>query len=159
MVGFVLIVVIVVIGLLVFLLFGFRQPDVEESDIANNILSSILRTSSSCAIKSEPNFDDMRDLFKSCYNQRRCGNSQELACDVLEDTLEEMLDEIMILEPILTAYQFNFDHENPEGVESQFKLIKGECNGTVYGSEPVPIRIASEEFLIINLRICVDSSL
>ena len=37
MVGFVLIVVIVVIGLLVFLLFGFRTPDVEESDIANNI--------------------------------------------------------------------------------------------------------------------------
>lgn len=158
MVGFVLIVMIVVIGLFVFLLFSLRQTDPKESDIANNILSAMLKTTSRCAIVYEPNYDDMRDLFRSCYDGRRCSNTDELACEVLEESLGDMLDEVMVLEPIITAYQLDFTHENPEGSLPVIpKMVRGSCNGTVYGSEPHTIRIATEESLLINLRICVDS--
>lgn len=159
MVGFVLIVVIVLVGMIVFLIFNLRQNNLVESDIANNILSSIMKTSSSCAIVYEPNYDDMRDLFRSCYDGRRCSNSNEMACDVLERSLEEMLDEVVALEPIISAYQLDFLHNNAEGAEGIIHLVKGnsQCSGTVYGSEPHSIRISSDQSLLVLLKICVAS--
>jgi len=159
MVGFVLIVVIVIVGLVVFMLFGLTQNNTAESDIANNILSSMMKTTSSCAIVYEPNFDDMRDLFRSCYDNRRCANNQRMACDVLEESLETMLDEVMLLEPIISAYQIDFAHSDSVGTEGIIHLVKGstQCNGTVYGSEPHSIRISSDENLLVMLKICVEN--
>ena len=156
MVGFVLIVLIVIIGLLVFLIYAIKQNDVRENDIANNILSSILRTTTECALVYEPDYDDVRDLFRSCYDSRRCGNSMRMACDVLEDSLVEMLDEVLILEPTISAYQLDYMHSDSVGDESLMHLVRGDCNGTVFGSEPHSIRISSEEDLIVMLKICMN---
>jgi len=61
MVGFVLIVIIVIVGILVFLVFTLRQDEVSENDIVNNVLSAILKTTSSCSIGSERNYNDMNE--------------------------------------------------------------------------------------------------
>ncbi|MBU0471534.1 MAG: hypothetical protein KKF65_02845 [Nanoarchaeota archaeon] len=158
MVGFVLIVLIVIIGLLVFLIYSVKQHNIPENDIANNILSSIMKTTTSCAIVYEPDFDDIRDLFKSCYDSRRCSNTMEMACDTLEKSLTEMLDEVLVLEPTIQAYQLDFYESDSEGTLNRLHLVKGECNGTLYGSEPNSIRISGDEELIVTLRICVFSN-
>lgn len=107
----------------------------------------------------EDNPDDMRDLFKSCLEGRRCANTQEMACDVLDETLTSILDEMLILEPILDAYELEYSHNTPMGSERMLHLLKGTCNGTVYGSEPQPIRVSGDEKLIVVLRICLASDL
>ena len=164
MVGFILIVVIVVIGLLVFLLFSMRPGEVKENDIANNLLSAILKTSSDCAIVYEPNYDDMRDLFRSCYDYDngfggKCSNTQEDPCYTLETALTSILDEVLVLEPIIEAYQLDFSHSDSVGFENYLHLIKGNCTGNVYGYEPQTIRISSSENLIVTLRICMPADL
>ena len=164
MVGFVLIVVIVIIALVVFLVFNLRQTTVVENDIANNILSSIMKTTTSCALVYEPNYEDMRDLFRSCYEaetggRQTCGNTGADICEVLEESIEGMLDEVMLLEPIISAYQLDFMHVDSVGTEGIIHLVKGDtqCQGTVYGSEPHSIRISSDQSLLVVLKICVDS--
>jgi hypothetical protein len=158
MIGFVLIVVIVIIGLLVFLIFSVKQHNIPENDIANNILSSIMKTTTRCAIVYEPDYDDIRDLFKSCYDSRQCSNTMEMSCDVLEDSLTSMLNEVLVLEPTITAYQLDLFESDSEGTINRLHLINGQCNGTVYGSEPHSIRISSSQDLIVTLRICMFAS-
>jgi len=158
MVGFVLIVVIVIVGLLVFLVFALKQDDVSENDIANNVLSAIMATSSDCAIVYEPNYDDMRDLFRSCYDGRRCANTMEMACDTLEESLVSILDEVLMMESVINAYQLDFEVSDSDGKFEFFKLINGSCTGSIYGSEPVPIKISGDEELIVSLKICMEST-
>ena len=159
MVGFVLIVVLVVIGLFAFLLFSLKPGAVLQNDIANNMLTTIMKTSSSCALVYEENPDDMRDLFKSCLENRRCSNTEEMACDVLNDTLNSILDEMLVLEPIIDAYELEYLYSTPMGDERMLHLLEGNCNGTVYGSEPQPIRVSGDENLIVILRICLASDI
>lgn len=161
MVGFVLIVVIVVIGMMVFLMFAFKQDDVQENDIANNVLSAIMKTSSDCAMVYEPNYDDMRDLFRSCYDSQLlvgevCANNKRDPCNVLEESLKSILDEVLVLEPVINAYQLDFSVSDDDGRLGIFKLVEGNCTGSIYGSEPIPIRISGNENLIVSLRICMD---
>jgi hypothetical protein len=157
MVGFVIIVVLVVIGLFVFLIFSLRPGELSQSDIANNVLSSIMKTTSDCALVYEPNYDDMRDLFRSCHEGRECANTLVSACDTLERDLESILDEMLILSPYVDAYQLDFSHEDDVGVSQVFRILKGGCNGTVYGSEPHSIRLNADEHLLVQLRICLGT--
>ena len=159
MVGFVLIVVIVVIGLFVFLLFSLKPGAVSENNIATNMLSTIMKTSSSCAFYDERNRDDMRDLFKSCFEDRRCSNTQEMACDTLNESLVSILDEMLVLEPIIDAYELEYTYNSPMGREMMLYHLEGTCNGTVYSSVPQPIRITSDENLEVILRICLASDI
>ena len=156
MVGFVLIVVIVIIGLFVLLLYAIGRDSTIEDDITNNMLSAIMKTSSECAYIDERNLETIRDLFRGCYDNRMCSNINEMSCDVLERTLEEILDEIMLLEPFISAYQIYYVHTDSLGIESDYLLNirKGECEGNIYGSEPLSIRITTDESLIVQLRIC-----
>lgn len=157
MVGFVLIVVIVIVGMFVFLMFSFGQDDVSENVIVNNVLSAIMKTSSDCAMVYEPNYDDMRDLFRSCYEGRRCANTLEMACDTLEESLRSILDEVLVLEPVINAYQLDFSVSDDEGILGIFKLVEGNCTGNIYGSEPVSIRVTGDENLRVSLRVCMES--
>ena len=94
MVGFVLIVVLVVVGLLIFLTISVRNKDsVEtESKIAGNLLDALMKHTTNCAIVFEPKYDTFEDLFKSCYQGKKCSNLQERnACDVLNESLENVL--------------------------------------------------------------------
>ena len=77
MVGFILIVVLVVIGLMVFLILSVRNsPEPVNSLAVENMLASIMKHTTECAIVFEPQFDSFEDLFKSCYErseERRVG--------------------------------------------------------------------------------------
>jgi hypothetical protein len=161
MVGFVLIVVIVIIGVFIFLIFSMGQNKIKETDIANNILYSLLRTTVDCSLvdtsKGNVKFLDMRELFKISYEDKMCSNNQRLAFDVLNETLTEILDEILVLEPTISAYQLDFIHSDAQGTINLLRILKGSCNGTIYGSSPHPISItsASKDKLEISLTICL----
>lgn len=156
MVGFVLIVVIVIIGLLVLMIFVLNQQKVPERVMVNNILSSVMRTSTSCALVYEPRYETVRDLFRACYDIKRCTNTNEMACDVLERTIKEMLDEVLVLDSYITAYELDFYHSDLVGEQELIHILKGSCNqGNVYGSEPQQIRITRDENLVVYLKVCV----
>ena len=62
-VGFVLIVVIVMIGLMVFLVISIRtENEVTNSAEVDNILSSIMRHTTNCAISYEPDYGTFEDF-------------------------------------------------------------------------------------------------
>jgi len=68
-VGFVLIVVLVVVGLMVFLIISLRDSPVDDdSVVVVNILDAVMKHTTECAVVYEPDYDNFEDLFKSCYN-------------------------------------------------------------------------------------------
>jgi len=98
-VGFVLIVVLVVVGLMVFLVISMRGgDDALESVKVSNILDIVMRTTSECAIVYEPDYDTFEDLFKSCYGGKICSNLGREACDYLNESLAGVVDGMMMTE-------------------------------------------------------------
>ena len=70
-VGFVLIVVLVMVGLMIFLIISVRDSgETGSSEGVSNMLDVLFKTTSDCAIVYEPDFDDFEDLFKSCYKKK-----------------------------------------------------------------------------------------
>jgi len=91
-VGFVLIVVLVVVIGVIFLGISLRKAhpvSVKDAELSS-FLESGMRYTSECAVSYEPDYDNMQDLIKSCYNNRNCRNNLS-ACDVLNLTYTEML--------------------------------------------------------------------
>ncbi|MAH43481.1 hypothetical protein CL614_07250 [archaeon] len=165
-VGFVLIVVLVVIALMVFLVISVRKgPDEKESVEVENMLGVVLDYTTDCALVFEPEYDTMEDLIKSCYRNKRCENLGEMACDYLEETLQDMMEDLMKTESVINAYEFDVFHRDDRddsGGGSQrddsgepdeiLKVEGGECAGVVKGAS-VLLSVDSGD-LVTRLRIC-----
>lgn len=91
-VGFVIIVVIVSVVGLILLSFniGREAPKQTSAEISHFLQSSMYHTSS-CAINYIPQYKDIEDLIKLCYNGQRCLDGKD-ACDVLNSTLKELIE-------------------------------------------------------------------
>jgi len=108
-VGFVLIVVLVVVGLMVFLVISMRGgDDALESVKVSNILDIVMRTTSECAIVYEPDYDTFEDLFKSCYGGKICSNLGREACDYLNESLAGVVDGMMMTESGVVGWGVDF---------------------------------------------------
>lgn len=156
MVGFVLIVVVVVIALMIFLVISLRKPvqSVESSEL-ENILSSLMRYTTDCAINAEPDFDDVSALIKSCYNNRRCANLEIMACESLKDTLDDVLVDIYKSESKYQGYVFNITvvDKDSAGIEPMYGLAEGNCtSSSKTGSNK--ISIDSLRSINVMLRLC-----
>jgi len=153
MVGFILIVVLVMIGLMVFLVISLRtSPDEADSLEVTNMLNAIMSHTTECAIPSVPNYETFEDLFKSCYENDDCAGTVGSACDYLNETLRAILEDLMASEAEVDAYQFDFSVADDVGQEGLLRIFEGECTGEVLGAQG---RIdAGAEDLIIRLKIC-----
>ena len=147
MVGFVLIVVLVVVGLLVFLVVMINTPKEEKSIDAENALEVIMRTTTDCAIVFEPEFQDYEDLFKSCYENRRCSNLNIDACDYLNSSISEVLEDIYKSESAMEGYELDFMTEDGDGI-----LKIGGCAGASKSAQRSIID--GSEKLIARLKFC-----
>jgi len=153
-VGFVLIVVIVVVGLMVFLLISIgNNPEVQDSLEVKNMLSSILRTTSSCAIVYEPDYDSYEDLFKSCHKNKVCSNLGENSCEHLKENLEEIIDELIKSEAKVESYQIDFLKKDNLGEIGVFQIVKGTCGSGIVNSAQKAI-VSGSETVIVRLKIC-----
>lgn len=136
MIGFILIVVLVVIGLMVFIVISLKnQEEPNDSLQIKNLLSSILKYTTTCAIVYEPDYDNVRALIKSCYSGDRCKNLDKDACDYLNSTMNSILGDLMKTEAGFNAYKLEV-FEEKEGVETDrmISVIDGKCNGTIDGA-------------------------
>lgn len=153
MVGFVLIVVVVVIGLMVFLLWSAGRTNVDEDSLeVSNMMTVILETTTECVVR-EPSYDNFEQLFKSCFDNRRCNNLNKDSCDYLNESLILLMGDIMKSETQILAYQIDLLEKDSEGVSGVYRLIEGNCSsGNVVGSQRV-LHLGSE-MLIVQMRIC-----
>ena len=169
MVGFVLIVVLVMIGLMVFLIISLGdEDDMGKSSKIDALLDVYLEYTTDCAIVYEPEYDDVRDLIKSCHENKKCSNLDKMACEYLNETTADILNSVTATDADIEGYQLDvyYKFENNTNLDSKDRMLKifeGDCNQTTsYGSDrDMSIRgsqriIATRDggSLIIRLRVC-----
>jgi hypothetical protein len=157
MVGFVLIVVLVVVGLLIFLIISSKKPFEERQNVEiENLLSVLMKHTTECAIVYEPNYDSVKDLIKSCYNNERCSNLGKMSCDYLNETIKDLIDSVMKSESVISAYELIIYHKDSEDIKDMeiLRLSKGDCKGRILGAQE---RIEEKGFIIVQLKFCYSN--
>jgi len=152
-VGFVLIVVLVVVGLMVFLAISLRGGDeVLTSVEVSNVLDVLMRTTTECAIVYDPNFDDFEDLFKSCSEGKNCENLDKKACDYLNESLEEVVRGMMASESGVSSWALEFLERDEVGEVGILRVEEaGNCTGRVSGAQR---SIYGDLGLVVRMRMC-----
>lgn len=166
-VGFILIVVIVVVIGLFLLVFYLRQEPVrhESKEVSGFLQASMLYTTE-CMI-SEPEYDDLEDLIKSCYENRKCLNDK-MACDLLGGIFSELVHESWLVSPdkpvnayfLEIYYEEDGEHgeddreEHREEIARQeiLSLQEGNCTGSRTGAEYFLHHAPGN--IIISMEIC-----
>ena len=157
-VGFVLIVVLVVVGLMVFLVISLRDsPEQEKSIEVGNMLDSIMKHTTECAVVYEPDYDNFEDLFKSCHQGDQCSNLGVSACDSLNESLRAVLDAMFATEATVAAYQIDFFVKDEEGGEGLLRIFEGNCTGSVSSAQRSIV--SHSDSLIIRMKVCSAGSL
>jgi len=153
MVGFVLIVVIVMVGLMVFLVISVRDsPEKEGSLEVENILNAVMKHTTDCAVVYEPDYDTFEDLFKSCYKRKDCSNLGVSACDYLNESLSDVLGDLMLSEAAIESYQFDLSVSEGEGL---LRILEGNCTGRLLAAQRKIV--SGSDSLIIRMRVCGGS--
>ena len=155
MVGFVLIVILVVVGLMVFLIISLNDaPEHEKSVEVGNMLEAMMKHTTDCAIVYEPDYDDFEDLFKSCYQGDQCSNLGKSSCDYLNESLRGVLNGMFATEATVGAYEVDFFVKDvPEGL---LHIFEGNCTGSVSSAQRSVV--SGSESLIIRMKVCTDFS-
>lgn len=152
-VGFVLIVVLVIIGLMVFLIISVRNsPEPVNSLAIENMLASIMKHTTGCAIVFEPQFDSFEDLFKSCYEEDECSNLGRPACDYLNESLRIVVKDLMDSEATVGAYQVDFFVKDDEGQQGLLRITEGNCTGSVLAAQRSIV--SGSESLVVRIKTC-----
>lgn len=157
-IGFVLIVVVVIIAALIFLIIQVNKPsEVIENPIANNLLDSIMKTNSPCVVTYGAS-EDYDGLIKSCAKNQNCNNLDgEKACLILNESLNNIMDDIIQVDNSILAYQLDITQNKSSQVSPLISSIKGgNCtNGNIYGSYPHTVYISSSEKIKVILTLCI----
>jgi hypothetical protein len=156
-VGFVLIVIIVVIALLIYMVIKAISPaDIYTSTTANNILESIIETSTQCKISSSSDYATIGDIMQYCYKNKYCSNIDTNCCDLLNSTLKEILDNILETEATINTYEINYTFFSDDSYEQKIFFSNGTCLGTIYGSDPQIKMISGNDGTSLELKICIE---
>ena len=154
MVGFVLIVVLVVIGMMVFLILSIRDKPSEVNNVeVDNLLNSVMKYTTECATSFEPDYDNFEDLFKSCYKNDQCDNLKKGACDYLEESLGNVMQDLLKSEADVEYYSFEFFVREDEGNEGILKIDGGNCSSkNILGSQKS--LISGGTSLVVRMELC-----
>ena len=153
MVGFVLIVVLVVIGLMVFLIWSINNSgEAEDSLEVENMLDVIMRSTTDCALVNEPDYDDFEDLIKDYYDNKQCKNLEVSAEDYLNKSLRAVLSDVFDSEATISAYTFTISVRDDSGIQGLMIFSEGNCSGDISGAQR-RIDVGAED-LIIRLNVC-----
>ncbi len=156
-VGFVLIVVIVAVIAVIFLGISLRKSNTDSIEIneeLNSFLSAVSYFTTDCEIP-ETKFQTIGDLVVKCYDNEQCANG-ELVCEVLEETLEEILESstYVVGENSRTQY-YKLEIYYDENVEliSPVQEGVGDCSGArIYNEKE--FRAADRQEIIMRFEVC-----
>ena len=145
---------VVVVGLMVFLIISLRDSsELEKSIEVGNMLNSMMKHTTECAIVYEPDYDDFEDLFKSCHQGNQCSNLGLSACDYLNESLRAVLDAMFATKVTVGAYQIDFFVKDDEGQAGLLQIIEGgNCNGSVSSAQRSVVSYSDS--LVIRLKVC-----
>lgn len=153
MVGFVLIVVLVVVAMMVFLILSLKtSSEPEDSLEVQNLITSLMRHTTDCAISYEPEYDDFEDLFKSCYKDQQCSNLKKDACDYLEESLKDFMFNIMEGESI-DYYEVIFFQKDDGEDNSIINIDEGNCSNGKISAAQKTLDYRGES-LVVRIRTC-----
>jgi hypothetical protein len=115
-VGFVLIVLLVMIIGLVFFIIMVRKPVTQDTSIeVENLLNALTKQTTGCAIVFEPDYDNLGDLIKSCYERQDCANLGMGSCEYLEKEMQTSLDNIFRTQGNIQGYELKIVEIGLEG--------------------------------------------
>ncbi len=152
-VGFVLIVVLVVMVSMVFLVISVRNHSGENKNSieVSNMLDVLMRTTTTCAIVYEPNYDTFEELFKSCFAGSDCSNLNESACDYLNKTLGDVVSSMVRSDASLKSWKGEFFVDNGRGINLWGTGIKN-CTGRIEGAQRTII--LDSKNLVVRMEVC-----
>ena len=152
MVGFVLIVVLVVVGMMVFLVISLGGDDETVKSVeVDNALGVIMKQTSECVVSSRP--DNFGDLFESYYEDERCRNLNRSVRDYMNETLPVVIEDMMASEVTIAAYEiYLFDRDELGDLRIWDYSGGGNCTGRV--SEAQRLVGSGNEDLFVRMRIC-----
>lgn len=159
MVGFILIVILVIVGLMVFLVISMNKPLVSvETKSTTNLLSSVMAYTTDCVV-SEPYRENVMKLIIDCYEDQKCNNMNRMACDYLNETLFKVMSSLIETDNTILSYQFTAYWEKADEEKSTafYSLSTGNCaggTGAKLRGENTPIN--SE--LRVALELCTESN-
>lgn len=150
-VGFVLIVVLVMVGLMVFLIISVRDSGESSDSIGvSNMLDVVMRMTTECAIVYEPDYDRFEDLFKSCFKGDSCSNLERSACDYLNESLNDVIVSMVASDASVESWSVDFFEKDSEGI-LRWSSEK-DCSGSSSGAQRSIV--SGGESLIVRLRLC-----
>ena len=153
MVGFVLIVVLVVVGLMVFLTISLKSGPKNEADVeAENMLAAVVGATSDCVFSLKP--EDYGDVFKACKDGRSCKTPSKPACKYLNESLPKVFDSLVETDAKISGYVFDAAVERPSSRQSLgiSKIEKGKCFGK--SRSAVNVIITGSDKIILRLKLC-----
>tara|TARA_Y100000310_G_scaffold337711_1_gene425481 strand:- start:1162 stop:1662 length:501 start_codon:yes stop_codon:yes gene_type:complete len=155
-VGFVLIVVIVAVVFLVLLGIFLRSDsggnEIESREISQ-FLDSAIEYTTDCAIGFEPNYLTLGELIRECHEGGIC-TSEKKGCEVLDDTLSDLLDSSWQVGPdrAIKGYVFNATFGSDSGDEEIRIVESGECGFNIRGADN--IINAQGGVIVYSLKLC-----
>ena len=135
MIGFVLIVVLVIVGLMIFLVLQTRSPkDMVKSGKLSSLLSSLEKYTTEC--EKNDYYLDLSGLIVACYRGKDCSNLGIGSCEYLESELDSLFESVMKTESIYSGYVFNITvtGEDNEGLAILYGKKEGNCSGLSEGA-------------------------
>lgn len=150
-VGFVLIVILVMVGMMIFLAISVRDSGGDKSSVeVSNMLDVIMKTTTDCAIVYEPDYDNFEDLFKSCFKGNSCSNLDNIdACDYLNESLEEVVSSMLSSDAFVNSWSMDFFIQDAEGI---LRWEGGNCTGGSSGAQRVIV--SGRTKLIVRMKVC-----
>ena len=112
-----------------------------------------MKYTTECATSFEPDYDNFEDLFKSCYKNDQCDNLKKGACDYLEESLGNVMQDLLKSEADVEYYSFEFFVREDEGNEGILKIDGGNCSSkNILGSQKS--LISGGTSLVVRMELC-----
>ncbi len=149
-VGFVLIVVLVMVGLMVFLIISVRDSGEGSDSVGvSNMLDVVMSMTTDCAVVYEPDYDDFEALFKSCFKGDGCSNLDGSACEYLNESFGDVVSAMVASDALIGGWSAEFFVRDGEGV---LRWEGGNCSSGISGAQRSIV--SGGESLVVRLRIC-----
>ena len=154
-VGFILIVVLVVLGLMFFMIHSItKETEVINDDIVlGNLLSSIMHYTTDCSIDNTK--QTITGMFRACFLGDSCGNQEKGSCEYLEGELTSLLETTFLTESNTEGLILDFYSSNEYGITGiqGFETVEiGNCNGTYFRA--FEEEIAGLDDVYVMLKAC-----
>lgn len=106
-------------------------PAAKDSSELYHFLESAMKQTTDCALRYEPDYQQLGDLFDSCHRDSgaRCTNGKQ-ACQVLEEEMNNLLEVSWpVSEDRYKGYRFNSTFSEEERESELISISAGNCTG------------------------------